>query len=66
MWHDTTPVSRLSDQKVCPVMSDSQGMVYCLRSDCYAAYPRSLMGEVLWFCELIDGPNPDIRVDHDT
>jgi len=36
-------------------MSDSRRVVLCQGKNCAAAYPRTLMGETLWYCELIEG-----------
>ena len=41
--------------KVCPIISDSRGSVLCKGDICYAAYYRSLMGETICFCLIIDG-----------
>ena len=41
--------------KVCPIISDSHGSVFCKGDICYAAYYRSLMGETTCFCLIIDG-----------
>ena len=40
--------------KVCPIISDSQGAVFCKGSLCYAAYYQKLMGELFVFCSLIE------------
>jgi len=42
--------------KVCPIISDSNGTVFCIGSLCYAAYPQQFMDETHWFCLIIDGP----------
>lgn len=47
------------ERKICPIMSDSGGFVLCQRERCYAAYPKNLMGEVMWICEIIEGTFPD-------
>jgi hypothetical protein len=43
---------------VCPVMSDSKGMVLCQEANCAAAYPCPETGEPAWACAFIDGPGP--------
>jgi hypothetical protein len=58
MWREDTGTGRMSTRKICPVMSDSRGRVLCQGCNCYSAYPRLLMGETLWFCTIIDGPEP--------
>jgi hypothetical protein len=47
----------LEDVKICPIMTNGHETVLCQRSNCYAAYPVSAMGETLWYCALVDGPN---------
>ena len=44
---------------VCPVMSDSKGMVLCQEANCAAAYPCAGIGESTWACTFIDGPDPE-------
>jgi len=57
MWCETEG-GTMSDRKICPLMSDSRGVVLCQGKNCAAAYPRTLMGETLWYCEMIEGhPN---------
>ena len=47
--------------KVCPIISDPSGEVFCKGSICYAAYYRRLMGETMCFCSLIEGPGDNDR-----
>jgi len=47
----------LEDVKICPIMTNGHETVLCQKSNCYAAYPVRGMGETLWYCSLIDGPN---------
>ena len=44
------------EAKVCPIISDSSGTVFCRGEICYAAYPQQFMDETHWFCLIIDGP----------
>ncbi len=36
-------------------MSRGRVFVLCQGSRCAAAYPRHLMGETFWVCEIIEG-----------
>ena len=66
MWREIQPGSRMDERTICPVMSDSKGKILCQGKGCYAAYPRNLMGETLWFCTIIDGPCPvPVQVEHE-
>ena len=56
MWPELDNNGQMVDRKICPIMSDSRGRVMCQGLNCYAAYPRVLMSETLWFCTIIDGP----------
>jgi len=44
---------------VCPVMSDSKGIVLCQEANCAAAYPCTGISESTWACAFIDGPGPE-------
>ncbi len=57
MWHEH-PDGKMGTRKICPVMSDSRGKVLCQGKNCTAAYPRHLMGDTLWYCEIIEGHPP--------
>ena len=46
-------------QKICPLMSESRGMVLCQGKHCAAAYARNLAGETCWFCEIFEGGRDD-------
>ena len=58
MWHEQDQTGQMDVRKICPIISDSRGRILCQGRNCYAAYPRVLMGETLWFCTIIDGPPP--------
>ena len=57
MWREL-PGNRMTDRKICPVMSDSRGVVMCQGMQCAAAYTRQLQGETRWYCIMVDGPDP--------
>jgi len=57
MWTEQAD-GTMSVRKICPIMSDSRGIIYCQGKNCAAAYPVSLMGEIFWVCELIEGHCP--------
>jgi len=40
-------------------------MILCQGKNCAAAYPRRLMGETFWFCEIIEGHPPRDGRDHE-
>lgn len=46
---------------VCPVMSDSKGMVLCQEANCAAAYPCAGIGESTWACAFIDGSDSNLK-----
>ena len=58
MWRELDNNGHMIDRKICPIVSDSYGRILCQGLNCYAAYPRVLMSETLWFCTIIDGPGP--------
>jgi len=47
--------------KVCSIISDSHGSVFCIGSLCYAALYQKRMGEPLVFCSLIEGLGDNAR-----
>ncbi len=49
---------RTAKRLICPVMSDSKGMVLCQEANCVAAYPCIWISESTWSCAFIDGPDP--------
>jgi len=56
MWCETEG-GTMSDRKICPLMSDSRGSSSA-RGRTAPRLPRTLMGETLWYCEMIEGhPN---------
>jgi len=55
MWREDVIAGKMDNRKICPVMSRPQGIVLCQGKNCAAAYPRNLMGETLWYCEIIEG-----------
>jgi hypothetical protein len=63
MWRERMDV-RVIKPKICPFMSRGQVFVLCRGSNCAAAYPRRLMGETFWVCELIEGHPPDTEGDY--
>lgn len=58
MWRENQVSGKMDDRKICPIMASARGIVLCQGKNCYSAYPRRLMGETLWFCKIIDGPEP--------
>jgi len=60
MWRENEG-GTMSERKICPLMSDSRRVVLCQGKNCAAAYPRTFMGETLWYCELIEGHPIEIQ-----
>jgi len=54
MWRERED-GTMTERKICPIMSDSRGIIYCQGKHCAAAYPRRLVGETFWICEIIEG-----------
>ncbi len=54
MWYERQN-SHVIKPKICPIMSRGRVFVLCQGSRCAAAYPRHLMGETFWVCEIIEG-----------
>ncbi len=48
----------MSERRICPVMSDSRGIVLCQGKNCAAAFSRTIGGEVLWDCVFLAGDRP--------
>ena len=59
------PNDVMVDRKICPIMSDSRGMILCQGKHCYAAYLKIVEGNADWFCALIDGPDPSLQKDRE-
>lgn len=58
MWREQEDGTMI-ERKICPVMSDSRGMVLCQGRNCAAAYSRELMAGTFWCCRIIEGYPPN-------
>jgi len=57
MWREEDD-GCMSERRICPVMSDSRGIVLCQGKNCAAAFSCTIGGEVLWGCAFLAGDHP--------
>ncbi len=53
MWREGED-GTMSERKICPLMSDAKGVVFCQGKNCTAAFPVRPGEESLWFCGLVE------------